>query len=404
MVLKKINRFAKFSLVVAALAIVHSCQSPVEEVTGDVDGMLKSASLSKKSYIVQISDSELDQQLVAEKNYEKRKLKVEATVAKLLKRNGITDSEVGYVYSNALSGFSVKIAPGQMKKLETDASVKHIEEDQVITLSPIQVSKGKPGGGGTTPPAAQVIPWGIARVNGGVDATGKTVWIIDTGVDFDHPDLLVDASRAANFTSDRSGDDLNGHGTHVAGTIAALDNGFGVVGVAAGATVVPVKVLNRRGSGTNSGVIAGIDYVAANAANGDVANMSLGGGVSTALDDAVVAAAAAGVKFALAAGNESDDANNHSPARANHANIYTISAMDSNDTFAYFSNYGNPPIEYCEPGVSIYSTYMGGGYATLSGTSMASPHMAGLLTLGAVRTDGYVLNDPDGNPDPIGVH
>ena len=114
--------------------------------------------------------------------------------------------------------------------------------------------------------------------------------------------------------------------------------------------------------------------------------------------------ASKGIRFSLAAGNESTDANTKSPASANGANIFTISAMDKNKAWAYFSNYGNPPIDYCAPGVSIYSTYKGGGYATLSGTSMAAPHMAGLLLLGSIRSGGFVSGDPDGNPDVIAIH
>jgi len=164
--------------------------------------------------------------------------------------------------------------------------------------------------------------------------------------------------------------------------------------------VAAVRVLDRRGSGSNSGVIAGVDYVAANGSNGDVANMSLGGGISTALDNAVISAASTGVKFVLAAGNESQDANNSSPARANGNNVYTISAMDINDNFAYFSNYGSP-VDYCAPGVAVFSTWKGGGYNTINGTSMAAPHAAGVLLLGNASTSGFVNNDPDGSPDPI---
>ena len=178
---------------------------------------------------------------------------------------------------------------------------------------------------------------------------------------------------------------------------------FDVIGVAAGAEVVPVKVLDRRGSGAYSGILEGVDYVASTANPGDSANLSLGGGAYTPIDEAVQALGEAGVFVAMAAGNESDDANNHSPARANGPNLYTVSAMDSSDVFAYFSNYGNPPVDYCAPGVSVYSTYKGGAYATMSGTSMASPHVCGLLLLtgGNLKTDGYVIGDPDGNPDPI---
>jgi len=298
------------------------------------------------------------------------------------------------IYEKALKGFSARIDADQLDAVRSDSRVAYVEQDQVISLG-----KGKPGGGGGGGP--QVTPWGITRVGGFGDGTGKTAWIIDTGIDMDHPDLNVDAGRSVSFISNESVDDLHGHGTHVAGTVAAINNSIGVVGVAAGATVVAVKVLNRRGSGSNSGVIAGVDYVAANGSNGDAANMSLGGSVSQALDDAVMNAAATGVKFALAAGNESDDANNHSPARANGPNIYTVSAINSTDVFASFSNWGNPPVDYAAPGVSILSTWKGGGTNTISGTSMASPHMCGLLLLGAIKGDGVAQGDPDGSPDPI---
>jgi subtilisin family serine protease len=125
--------------------------------------------------------------------------------------------------------------------------------------------------------------------------------------------------------------------------------------------------------------------------------------VSDALDNAVKNAAAKGIKFALAAGNDSTDANTRSPARANGPNIFTVSAVNSSDVWASFSNYNNPPVDYAEPGVSILSTWMNGGYNTISGTSMATPHLAGLMLLGAVRTSGAAINDPDGNADPIGV-
>jgi subtilisin family serine protease len=260
---------------------------------------------------------------------------------------------------------------------------------------------------GTVPtePADEVIPAGITRVGGGATYTGSgKAWIIDTGIDLDHSDLNVDQINGATFvTRTTTPDDDNGHGSHCAGIVAAIDNEIGVVGVAAGATVVPVKVLDKKGSGAYSVILEGIDYVMTNASAGDVANMSLGGGVYEPIDLAVEALAASGVFVALAAGNESDDANNHSPARANGTNIYTVSAMDSYDYFASFSNYGNPPIDYCAPGVSIYSTYKSGGYATMSGTSMAAPHVCGLLlaTGGNLTTDGYVSGDPDGDADPI---
>lgn len=409
--MKKTTFWGKLTLWIFAIALINSCQSPViQDEDFGTDLSLKSAAGVQKSYIVQLEDAELFNELKGIKSYKDRKNTVNGKAVGLLKRNKIADGKLGFVYSNSIVGFSVKIAPGQAKKLLSDKSVKSIHEDQVVTLAP-PPGKGKPGTGdpdnGGTP--SQETPWGINRVGGAVDVTvtGKTAWIIDTGIDLDHPDLNVDDTfgfTAFDKGKDASFDDGNGHGSHVAGTIAAIDNSEGVVGVAAGAVVVPVKVLNSRGSGTYSGVIAGVDWVAAHGSAGDVANMSLGGPASDDLDNAVIGASSE-VIFVLAAGNESDDANNHSPARANGENIYTISAMNNQDQFAYFSNYGNPPIDYCAPGVSIKSTYKNGGYATLSGTSMAAPHVAGLALLGNISTDSVqVQGDPDGNPDPIAVH
>lgn len=390
------------------VGLIQSCEKTFDEDISSDEIELKSANSSKTSYIVVLNDAELNLELSQLKGYEKKQAAVKAASAKILKRAGVFDGEVEHVYGTALKGFSVKIPPGQLKKLQDDPSVSFIEKDQVATLIfPDLKMKKKP----VLPPdpepdPTQEVPWGITRVNGGGVFTGNnTAWILDSGIDLDHPDLNVDVSRSVTFVRSKSADDDNGHGSHVAGTVGAIDNEIGVVGVAPNATLVAVKVLDRRGSGSYSGVIAGIDYVAANAANGDVANMSLGGPTSDALDAAVIAAAESGIKFALAAGNESDDANNHSPARANHANIYTVSAMWEGDRFATeFSNYGNPPVDYAAPGVNILSTYKNGGYETLHGTSMAAPHVAGILLWGNISSDGNVTSDPDGNPDPIASH
>ena len=315
-------------------------------------------------------------------------------------------AQVKHVYSVALRGFAVNAAPQAIENMKrNNPSIAYCEQDQVVTA--IQVrgmapggKKAGGGGGGAQPP--QETPWGIARVGGGASGNFATAWVIDSGIQLDHPDLNVDVARSRSFVRGDAGDQ-NGHGTHVAGTIAAVDNNIGVIGVAPGAPVVAVRVLDRRGSGSNSGVIAGIDYVAQYGQPGDVANMSLGGGVSTALDQAVINAAAGGVRFAIAAGNERDNANNHSPARANGPNVYTISSFAIGDNWSSFSNYGNPPVDYAEPGSSIKSTWTGGGYNTISGTSMATPHFAGILLQGNVGNGGRVNGDPDGNPDVIGV-
>ncbi|MCP9767550.1 S8 family peptidase [Lacihabitans sp. LS3-19] len=382
----------KIILFASTLAILVSCNQQAVDL--DSAPLANSESVVSSTipgkYIVVLKGDAKDKGMPAA---------VREKVLALLIKNGANAAAIDHVYSSALQGFAGSLNAAQLKKLQNDPNVDYIEADQEVSIS--QKTKGKPGGGGTQP--VQETPWGITRVGGAGDGTGKTAWIIDTGIDLSHPDLNVDASRGFSaFTSgkDAGFDDGNGHGTHVSGTIAALNNAIGVVGVAPNAKVVPVKVLNSRGSGSNSGVIAGVDWVAANGQPGDAANMSLGGGVSTALDAAVLNASnVSGVKFALAAGNETDNANNHSPARVNGPNIVTISAHDINNNFASFSNYGNPPVDFCAPGVSIKSTWKGDSYNTISGTSMATPHVCGLLLLGNINSGGTVNNDPDGNPD-----
>lgn len=336
----------------------------------------------------------------------------QAALREMTAKPGVESEQM---YSSAVSGFAGTLTEQAKSELEKDPRIKYIEPDRVVQFAPpCGTPNGGPcdgGGDDGGDGGSEVTPWGITRVNGGVDGTGLTAWVIDSGVDLDHPDLNVDASRSATFITkgkdSKSADDGNGHGSHVAGTIGAIaGNGTDVVGVAPNATIVGVKVLDSRGSGSYSAVIAGVDYVAANASPGDVANMSLGGPTSNALDDAVKNAASNGILFALAAGNDGSDANGSSPARVNHPNVYTVSAFAEGDSWASFSNYGNPPVDYSAPGVSILSTYKNGGTATLNGTSMASPHVAGLLLLngGNLATGGNVSGDPDGTADPIAVN
>ncbi|GAB2477333.1 hypothetical protein GCM10011375_20140 [Hymenobacter qilianensis] len=390
---------------VAASAVFTACSDnsidaedpSVAQISTDAKA---SDDLIEGQYIVVLKDGAVDTD--GDASYDAKVNKVKGVGQGILRARGLSGDKVGHAYGHALKGFVAQLSPGEAAELRKDANVAYVEQDRIITL-------GNPNnGGGSTIQAAQVTPYGIARVGTGDGAaTGRTAWVIDTGIDLDHPDLNVDVARSKSFlTSGKnyaSPDDGNGHGTHCAGTIAAKNDASGVVGVAAGAKVVAVRVLDSRGSGSNSGVIAGVDYVGANGASGDVANMSLGGGVSSALDQAVLNASQKGVLFALAAGNETDNANNHSPARVNGANIYTISAMNSSDSWASFSNFGNPPVDYCMPGVSVQSTWLNGGYNTISGTSMATPHMAGVLIMKGKNftTSGTVKNDPDGNADPI---
>ena len=305
-----------------------------------------------------------------------------------------------HTYQHSIKGFTINMpCSAANAAFGNDANVQSMTPDSIVSIN-----KGKPVKGGSGGSEPQQVSYGTSRVGGPVDGTGYTAWIIDTGIDLDHPDLNVDSSRGFSAISRGGMNDENGHGSHVAGTIGAIDNTIGALGVAPNTTVVPIRVLDRRGSGSTSGVIAGIDHVAANASPGDCANMSLGGGASQVLDDAVIAASdSSGAYFALAAGNDGDNANNHSPARANGNNVWTISATDSNDSMPSWSNWGNPPVDYSAPGVGIFSLWKNGGTNTISGTSMATPHACAviMMTGGNPSSDGTAKNDSDNNPDLI---
>ena len=249
-------------------------------------------------------------------------------------------------------------------------------------VKPTPVTSPSPTADPTPVPSKQPIPWGIGRIDADdvlIDDEANAnikVGVIDTGIDLQHPDLYKLVKGGFNAINVRkSYADDNGHGTHVAGIIAALDNSFGVVGVSSAVDLYSIKVLNSQGSGYLSDVIEGLDWAAKNGIQ--VVNMSLGASSNVpSFEAAVNAAYAKGVVMVAAAGNESGDVS--WPAAYN--NVMAVSATDGDNKIAYFSNFG-PEIDVAAPGVSIYSTYKGSVYATLSGTSMASPHVAGVAAL-----------------------
>ena len=311
----------------------------------------------------------------------------------VLQRNTIDVSALKTSFIGEPGGFIATMTSTQAEVLRHDGSVEAVEPDRVISL-----------GSCFTVVAPRLITWNINRIGYG-DGIGKTAWIVDSGIDFDHPDLTVDQTRSRSFVQGQtSADDQNGHGTHVAGIIGAKNNTIGVLGVASGASLVALKVLDKDGEGNLSYIIQAIAYINTTAAAGDVVNMSVGGeSGSDILDQQVKNTAARGIYFAIAAGNDSKLANLNSPARVNNQNVYTVSAIDSLDNFASFSNYGNDVVDFAAPGVRILSTWMDNKYAYASGTSMAAPHVAGLLLLRGrnITSSGVAKNDPDGTPDPI---
>lgn len=394
-----------------ALLSITACDTEQEEILNqDVEEAQQNENIIAGSYIVVLKEDENSTARVLRGKtfssreekataFEQNHRKVSEGVSSLLRKHNIEAENLKQIYSATLSGFAAELSDEEIVRLKADEQVVRIEPDMRVQLQQV---KEKPTQNASV--EAQTTPWGISRVGGAVNYAGGYywAWVLDTGIDLDHPDLTVNTTYSKSFVGG-SADDQNGHGTHVAGTIAAKNNSYGVVGVAAGATLVSVRVLDASGSGSMSGILSGVDWVSRYAYAGDVANMSLGGGAYSTLDNAVKDASNQGIWFALAAGNESQNANNVSPARANGTYIRTVSAHDSNDRFASFSNYANPPIDFCAPGVSIYSTWMGGGYKTISGTSMATPHVAGIMLVnsGSVKTRGYVSGDPDGNADRL---
>ncbi|GAB3640047.1 S8 family peptidase [Spirosoma arcticum] len=319
----------------------------------------------------------------------------ETAIAQLLTRHRITDDQAELLATDEQTSFLAHLTAGQAAELQQDPAVAMVEPDRVMSIcSCVDVA------------TSGTLLWNIKQTGFGRGdlQTTKTAWVIDTGVDTDHPDLNVDTQRSRSFVSGQTSvEDENGHGTHVAGIIGARNNTVGVTGVASGARLVALKVLNQLGEGRLSGIIQAVNYVVQNGRAGDVVNLSLGGeGTSATLDRVIRQAADAGILFAIAAGNEGENSDNYSPARVNHPNVFTVSAMDRTNQFASFSNFGSS-VDVAAYGVRISSTYKDGRYATLSGTSMAAPHVAGLLLIRGsnLPTRGFVTGDPDGKADPV---
>lgn len=367
----------RVALLAASVLVVASCQDAPQPFQSDVQMDVRGQPLERVVVVFEPGTSNVPE-----------------LAAQLTGQYGRAPS---VVYETALQGFAALLPERAAEALANRPDVAYVEPDRERSIF------------------AQSVPTGIDRIfatsnsNLGIDGVDDDrvdvdVAIIDTGIDFDHPDLNVvggvNCARGGPFGGSCAdgGDDDHYHGTHVGGTVGAIDNGAGVVGVAPGARLWAVKVLNSRGSGYTSWIVAGIDWVAANAGTIEVANMSLGGsGFSQAEYDAIQGAVNAGVAFAVAAGNSNDDANGYSPAAFD--NVLTVSALadfdgkaggsgaatcrsDQDDTLADFSNWGSA-VQIAAPGVCILSTFPieQGEYGTISGTSMASPHAAGALAL-----------------------
>jgi subtilisin family serine protease len=309
-----------------------------------------------------------------------------------------------YVYTAALNGFSAALNAGQLNALRHNPNIDYVEQD------------GRAEVWATQSP----VTWGLDRIDQRnlplsnsytYTSTGSTVYayIIDTGIQANHPQFGTRAASAYDYAGG-SGADCNGHGTHVAGTIGST-----TYGVAKQVRLRGVRVMDCNGSGSFSQIIAGVDWVRLNRTNPAVANLSLGGGLNTALNTAVTNLSSSGVFVAVAAGNSNSNACNYSPASA--PAVFTTASSESNDAKRSSSNWGSCVDGYA-PGGSITSTWIGGGTNTISGSSMASPHVAGVAALykatyGNVSsatidtwiknnaTAGVITGNPTGTPNRL---
>lgn len=327
--------------------------------------------------------------------------------------NGARDASLVASHGGTVLGFLsssnsiVANVPGNaLAALLGNANIASIHEDAAVTIEPVRIAAGRPA----PPPPAEEMPWGINRIDADLAwaatrGAGVVVAVVDTGILASHSDLAPRVVLGPNYVNTiKTSVDDNGHGTHVAGTIGASDNDIGVVGVAPLSTLVAVKVLDKNGSGFLSNVVKGIDWAAANGAK--VINLSLGSTSDVpAMKASVDAAAAAGVVVCAAAGN-SGDGNPATPDPASYPGAYDsvlgVAATDSSDQIAYFSTNG-AYVDIAGPGVSVKSTWKDGGYRTINGTSMATPHVAGTAALAVAAGVANVRSALLSTADDLGV-
>lgn len=316
---------------------------------------------------------------------EVRKNAIQSYLENTLAEHHIPAQTVTSVYDAGRSkGGLVNMTAEDAIELGKDDRVSIIEPNEVIAMNLNAGAKGRlvPADDG---PSHQWTTYNVSAVGGTRDHSDGETWafIIDSGVDLDHPDLNVMHAFSKSFVPyESNADDGFGHGTHVAGIIGAKNNGSGVVGVASGAPLVALKVLDRYGYGTKDNLLLALTEVRYACIPGDVVNISLGTDKSSIINSMIVNLKnRKGIYFTIAAGNEGTDATNYSPSDLNDSNIFIVGSVNWWSYISGFSNYGSS-VGYLAPGEAIYSTYKDGMFAWMKGTSMAAPHLAGILLAG----------------------
>ncbi|MEO0732969.1 MAG: S8 family serine peptidase [Bacteroidota bacterium] len=326
-------------------------------------------------------------------------LQVREQINAFLLREGIGSEAVIATYTALQAGVALKLEEADYRRLSTNNDFEAVEHDRKVELPPFKVEEVFSADAKNS----QQTTCAVTRAGGSVNSpsNNRWIWIIDSGIDLNHPDLNVvtNGTYARSFVGG-SPDDCNGHGTHVAGIAAARNNTIGARGVSAGAPVVPVRVFGCSGGSATSTIVAAVNHVGTYSYSGDVTNMSLGGyyggscSSNTPYRNPVRSLGNSGNRVCIAAGNSGANSAFYAPACVNGTRVYTVSSMTCGYGFSSFSNYNVNPVDYIAVGSSVYSTYKNGGYATLSGTSMATPVVAGICHArnNAPRSAGTIRN------------
>lgn len=418
----------KIVFMIAALLGMLTVYGQPKPIPGQYIVLLKESSakpiIKNQRQNINREQKVLDNKLMRDKNILKLK--------DVQNKRSIKQSSVLAEFGDVAVGFSAKLDNAEFKRLKEDPDVEGVFQDYMVSLGPIVPEKDPPDlvqidlKSGTEniiisgPYAdfylpvidntfvdhgfmpAQYVSCAIIKAGGFIDGSAKTkwIWILDTGINMNHPDLNVQTNPtfAKSFVPGQTVEDGYGHGTHCAGIAAAKNNTFGVVGVSAGAKVVPVKVLNNAGSGSFSWLISGLNHVAMHDIPGDVINMSLGGygwanceNAMPPLRDIIRSLGNAGTYVCMAAGNDNANAAMNLPGCVNGNRVYTVGCISCTNQCCSFSNFGANVVDWVAVGYGVYSTFKNGGYATLSGTSMSTPVVAGII---------HARNGP---PIPAGV-
>jgi hypothetical protein len=377
----------KFYITAVVLTLVHASTSIKAQVT--------TSEIIPDEYIVTIKETAIasllsERELPAEgTDRDAAKQQIDGT--RQLKLNqlrtlrtgiGIPDGSILYQGVDAAVFFIAKLSPVQADALRQSPLVEQVENNIQFQLA---LPEPEPEESSPTP---QKTPCAITNAGGSVDGSTKptVIWIMDTGIDTDHPDLnVLTGNNAKSFVPNQTYDDGQGHGTHVAGIAAAKNNNFGTVGLSAGAKVVPIKVLSNTGSGSNTWIVQALDHIAQYCVAGDVVNMSFAGTVGSNCDNplysyinAVKALGNKGVWVCIAAGNDGCDASKVRPACFNGPKMFTVGNMTCSSKCASTSNWAKSVVDWVATGEKVYSTYKNNTYKTLSGTSMATPVVAGI--------------------------